>query len=185
MGMKWPWYVKLWNRIAPTFVSDKLDHPGTDDVCTLEITAYRQGATFACGYVAGLMILHTFHKGADKVDFLKWFPNMATEGTDLPVLVKALKNSGVAVRRSSRLSLASIVRYIDDGCPIVTRIVKRSRLLRKSFGHWVIIYGYGCNPDRVFIAGNGIPWISNNEIKWEDFQGIWNPPREGLICWGE
>ena len=136
--------------------------------CAQTVQRAAQGAVSgSCGYVAGLIIVHTFHPKAPATRFLEWFPKMETEGTDLPVLVNGRKGNGVGVTRSSRLSFAAISRHINEGHPLITRVTKRKYL------HWVVTYGVGSAPDRVFIAGNGIPWISKNVTLWQDFWKVW------------
>jgi len=38
-------------------------------------------------------------------------------------------------------------------------------------------------PDRVFIAVNGVPWFNRNRIARSQFERIWKPPGNGLVCW--
>ena len=69
---------------------------------------------------------------------------------------------------------------IEDGYPIITT-VKRSSAYDL---HWVVLYGCGRAPNRVFVAGNGWPYLDGHVLPWVDFRRVWSPRGEGLVCWG-
>src|SRR6185295_7778849 len=45
------------------------------------------------------------------------------------------------------------LRTIDEGFPIIGVIENPG----SEAAHWIVIYGYGRKPDRLFLATNGIP----------------------------
>ncbi len=162
-------------------VRDRLHHPGGDDVVTLDVPGYKQANTFCCGAIAGLMILRTFQPKASIDAFYRLVDPDADHGTDTAELVRALKKSGVGVDVRYNLNWRSVHKAIHDGFPIATVINTKDT----SIHHWVVIYGVGLNPNRVYLAGDGPPWIGKREHAWPDFTRRWRPKGFGLVCWGK
>ena len=52
-------------------VGDSLTHARDEDETTLDVPGYRQTHTYTCGFVAGLMVLHTFKPGSSIDRFFK------------------------------------------------------------------------------------------------------------------
>ncbi len=48
--------------------------------------------------------------------------------------------------------------------------------------HWVVVYGYGRKPDRVYLATNSLPWFTPNRMGRTQFERIWQPSGFGLVC---
>ena len=65
------------------------------------------------------------------------------DGTYPTNLINGLRSSGLSVGRINDLSFGKIRTAINKGMPLIVD-VKRD--------HWVLIYGYGIGPNRVFIA---------------------------------
>lgn len=161
-------------------VRDRLLHPGGDDVVTLDVPGYKQTNTFCCGATAGLMILRKFKPNASISAFYRLVDPDPDHGTDTGELVRALKKSGVGVDVRYNLTWRSVRRTIHDGYPIATVVNTKD----SSIHHWVVIYGVGVNPNRVYLAGDGLPWIGKREHAWPDFTSRWRPKGFGLVCWG-
>ncbi len=167
-------------------VPDPILHPGGNDVCILEIPGYRQIESYTCGFVAGAMILHTFHPGASLKKFFDQCRPDRDTGLQQNRLVRSLRTNGIGVGERHNLDFESIAATLDEGYPIIT-LTKTSR---SDEVHWVVIYGYGRKPNRVFIAGEGLPLINNltgqKEIPWSRFsRSKWAERGYGLVCWGK
>lgn len=162
---------------------DRLSHPNSDDVITLDVPGYRQANTFSCGVVAGLMVLHTFHPSRSKDRFYRRVDPCPKIGTDTAQLVRALRQSRIGVDVRYDLSWDRVYRNVSNGYPIIT-VVKTGN---EDVEHWVVIYGVGKKPNRVFIAANGYPWIARRDYRWKAFCSLWPPGEKGfgLVCWGE
>lgn len=165
---------------------DPLKHPGGEDVCTLDLPGYRQLESYTCGFIAGAMILHTFRPGASlKTFFDECSPDYDT-GLQASQLLRCLRANGIGVSQRHDLDFEKIVSTINQGYPIITL----TRTPRADEHHWVVSYGYGKKPNRVFIAGDGLPLINHltgqKEIPWSEFsRSKWARPGFGLVCWGK
>jgi hypothetical protein len=58
----------------------------------------------------------------------------------------------------------------------------RVRTDRPDTNHWIVIYGYSRRPSVVFIAGQGLPFIARQRVKWQAFRKQWIPAGEGIVC---
>ena len=167
-------------------VPDPLRHPGGEDVCTLEVQGYRQLESYTCGFAAGAMILHTFHPGACLDTFFEQCNPDYDNGLETKPLIRCLRANGLGVSEKHDLTFEKIVTTINQGFPIITLTRTRDR----STEHWVVLYGYGRNPNRVFFAGEGLPVVNNftgeKEILWSEFsRSKWAQRGFGLVCWGK
>ena len=165
---------------------DPLRHPGGKDVCTLDLPGYRQIESYTCGFVAGAMILHTFRPSASLKEFFDQCRPDYDTGLQTNKLIRCLRTNHIGVSPRYDLDFETIVSTIDQGYPIITL----TRTPRTNEAHWVVIYGYGRHPNRVFIAGEGLPLINNftgqKEIPWSTFSGSkWAERGFGLVCWGK
>lgn len=96
-------------------------------------------------------------------------------------LAKALRRTGIGVGIRHDLNHRSIRKTIDSGIPIITCVHTGD----PDTDHWVVIYGYEVQPNRVFLAGNGFPYLSRKEYAFSEFfSELWTPRGNGLICWG-
>jgi hypothetical protein len=168
-------------------VPEPLAHPDDPNVCTLDIPGYKQIESYTCGYVAGSMILHTFHPSRSLSRFFKLCRPDYETGVQTTTLVRALRASGIGVSCRTKMSFADICEAIDSGYPIISL----TKTPRSDEVHWVVIYGYGKKPDRVFIAGDDKlnfigTWLGRKEVRWVDFRrSVWGEAGFGLICWGK
>ena len=162
---------------------DWLSHPNSDDVITLDVPGYFQANTFSCGVTAGLMVLHTFHPSRSKDRFYRRVDPCPEDGTSTAQLVRALRQSRIGVGVRYDLSWDRVNRNVSDGYPIIT-VVKTGD---EDVEHWVVIYGVGKKPNRVFIAANGCLWITRREYRWKELCSLWPPEGKGfgLVCWGK
>ncbi len=161
-------------------VPDILKHPRGANVETLKIPAYCQTQSFSCGFVAGLMVLRYFRPGACAEAFFASVNADPETGTSAGMLTRALRKHGVSVSVRADLTFAAIVAAIDRGRPLAL-IVNTSS---PDYSHWVVAYGYGRRPSRVYVAGNGLPLLARKVYTWREFRGYhWRTPGQGLVCY--
>lgn len=78
----------------------------------------------------------------------------------------------------TRLTFPVLRAAIAAGRPVLAAVTTGD----PNTNHWVVIYGYGLRPKLVFIAGQGLPFISRQRVSWPDFCKQWAIPGEGLVC---
>lgn len=161
-------------------VRDRLKHPGGPGVVTLAVPGYRQVESYTCGFVAGLMVLHTFHPRASINAFFHRVRPTPLHGASTRKVADALRKSGIGVSIRKKLGFHEIRREIDAGFPILTCVKTED----EDVEHWVVIYGYGLKPNRLFLAGSGLPFFDGRERLWEDYLKTAGSGRVGLVCWG-
>jgi hypothetical protein len=112
-------------------------------VTTLAVPGYRQARNYTCGYAAALMILRYFHPDAP-AQALYTRLGTCRDGTRQNAIVRELRRSGVSANVRYDCHFGRIVRSIDQGKPIIGYL--------HDIDHWMVVYGYGRDPDRVFVA---------------------------------
>ncbi len=163
-------------------ISDPLRHPSSSDVVTLDIPGYRQTNSFSCGFAAGLMVLHAFRPTASIDAFYRKVRPTSERGASTRKVVDALRKSGVGVSVRTNLSFRTIRETVDQGFPIIACVHTNE----PDVHHWVVIYGYGLKPNRLFIAGNGKPVFDRREHLWTEYSRNMAPEKGfGLVCWGK
>ena len=180
LGAVWD---SLVQRTGIRVITDRLPHPASNSVVTLDLQGYRQVETYTCGFVAGLMVLHVLRPEASAEEFYRTCKPDSDIGMGTSKLVRALRKSKIGVSERRDLEFSDIQNAIDSGYPIITSVTTR----REQSDHWVVIYGYGVDPDRLFIAGNGIPHLGNSKkFRFDSFSSkFWSPEGFGLVCWGK
>lgn len=149
----------------------------------LDIPGYFQIASYTCGYIAGLNVLHTFHPGYPAEVFRRKL-NMEEDGyAEIKPLIQALKSSGIGMSVRRKMSFKDIVKAISEGFPVILLI----RTNKTKVTHWVVAYGYQRDPESVLLAGKGVGLLKQNIIPREKFEQIWYTEEglAGLICWGK
>ena len=171
------------------FVSDSLDlvaarvpleraaKPGE---VTLDLPGYSQIDTYCCGVVAGIMALKHFKPRASFTRFYQRVNPHRVHGTPTPRLIRALRQSGVRVTERSDLAFDDLCAAIDSGHPVIMTIHNPGTEADED--HWVVVYGYGKRPARVFLATNGVPLFTSNRLPRRKFERLWSPHGNGLIC---
>lgn len=162
-------------------ISDPLSYPSSENVVTLDVPGYRQVESYTCGFVAGLMVLHTFRPKASIDRFYHAVNPTHSHGTSTRKVVNALRGFGVGVSIRKDLNFAGIREQIDSGFPIITCV----RTKDEDVDHWVVLYGYRRNPNKVFIAANGLPYFGRREYTVKEYRTLVRPLGFGLVCWGK
>jgi hypothetical protein len=146
---------------------------------TLELPGYVQINSYCCAAVTAAMVVRYF---LPQMSFARIYAavNPSPEyGAGPGRVTEALRSCGLAVIRYDRLTFEKVCASIKQRRPILAIIHNPGAENR----HWVVIYGYGRFPDRVFIAFNGMPWICSNRMSRREFERIWSPRGNGIICW--
>ncbi len=150
---------------------------GPDEV-TLDLPGYCQLDSFGCGAIAGVMALKHFKPRASFSAFYARVSPRPENGTETYRLVRALRQSGLRVSERHEMSFADLSAAIDAGKPVIVLIHNSG----DDDSHWVVVYGYGSKPNRVFLATNGFPFVARNVFPLREFARLWYPHGNGLVC---
>ena len=160
-------------------VPDILHHPSDPSVETLKIPGRFQTQAYTCGFVAGLMILRHFRPSASAARFYADVAPDPATGTSNRRLMLALRKHGIAVTCKIDLDFEGVAAAVAKGSPMAV-LVRTG--VRRQF-HWVVVYGVGRMPRRVYVAANGLPLLSQKEYSWREFRvSLWAPAGFALVC---
>jgi hypothetical protein len=136
---------------------------------TLPIPGYRQARNYSCGFATTLMVARYFRS---EVDARELFLQLGTgrDGTRQSAIVKALRAWGVGANVRYDVGFARLRREIGRGKLVVGYL--------HDAEHWVLLYGFGLEPERVFVA---------DPEPGESCVQPWEPYRErlrdfGIVC---
>lgn len=117
--------------------------PKDPRVTTLPVSGFRQARDYTCGFATTLMVLRYF--GAD-IPGAELFRRLGTDrdGTRQNAIVRELRAAGLGANVRYDVDFARICRQIDHNKLVVGYL--------HDDEHWLLIYGYGRDPDRVFVA---------------------------------
>ncbi len=144
---------------------------GDATVVAKPIRAYLQVRGYTCGYASTLTVLHAFQRRIKPIDLYK---SLGTDygGTGQTAIIRELRANGVSANLRYNLDFDALKRSIDAGKLIIG--------YHHRVEHWVVIYGYGTAPNRVFIADPVVEWRS--EHLWDQY----GPKLQnfGIVCSG-
>jgi hypothetical protein len=169
------------DRTGWACVGDFFAGKESDADTLLEVPGYTQTQTYTCGFVAGLMVLHTFKPKASINSFWKRLRPRESDGVSNTGLIKALRQSGIGVRVVKDINFGKFAGAINEGFPVITLVKTKET----DSAHWVVVYGVGESPNRVFVAGNGLPFLSKRVVRWNTFRHQLSGEKLGLVCWGK
>lgn len=137
-------HVRL-SRLKPYFAPPfGLEHPHADaEVVTLPIPGYRQVRSYSCGYASVLMVARYFFPDAPALELYRRL-GTGTDGTRQTAIVRELRGVGVSVGVRYDMTFDLLCKTIDQGKPIIAYL--------NDAEHWLVLYGYGRHPARVFVA---------------------------------
>ena len=126
---------------APPFALTYASGAGREK--TLAVPGYRQARAYSCGFATALMVARFFRPD---VNARELYGRLGTsrDGTRQNAIVKALRAWGIGAN----------VRY-DVGFDRLQQEIGRDKLVvgyLHDSEHWVLLYGYGLAPARVFVA---------------------------------
>jgi hypothetical protein len=158
--------------------AESIPSPCDENETILDIAGYKQNKSYSCGFVAGLMVLHTFYPRKSINSFYYRINPDPVYGTQTNCLISALRKSGISVSvvKGNVFNFNKVARWIEEGKPIITTVDGDS--------HWVVIFGVGYKPNRIFIAGYGL--FQKQEFTWSEFRHkIRGGLGDSLICSGK
>jgi hypothetical protein len=158
-------------------VHANLPYADGEDEVTLDVPGYRQTDSFGCGFAAGLMVLHTFKPRASLDRFYTSVAPNQREGSTPARIIRALGERGISAHPRYDLGFAQIKRAIDAGKPIITLVTST----KANTEHWVVVYGYGLRPNRVFVAGHGLR-AGTGARRWAQYRRESARAGYGLVC---
>ncbi len=138
-------------------------------VRALPIRAYYQARPYTCGFASVLTVLHAYRR---YVPAQEVYDRLGTNftGTSQNAIIRELRNAGVGASLRYSMSFDDMKGCLDRGKLIIS--------YHHRLEHWVVLYGYGTGPDRVFVADS----LPNNrsEQLWsrygEKLRGF------GIVC---
>ena len=130
----------------------------------LRLRGYCQADPYSCGIAAGWSVLKAFNPRARLKQFAKDCAPDKKWGVPTRRLAFALRNQGCRVQYS-KLDFKTIQAELQQGRPILTAIHRKD-----DEWHWIVIYGFGVKPSRIFFIGNVIPGFSRAQMLWHDFK---------------
>lgn len=159
---------------------NRLHHPKGRNVKTLKMPVWTQSQTHSCGFVVALMVLRYFRSTVPVAELYQAIQPDAERGTPTNRLVKVLRQYGVQVSNREGLTFQQIQAAIDTKRPILTTVCTDD----PDVTHWVVLYGYGVKPNRVFVGPYAAPFVNSAKSHaWSMFrQHHWADPGFGLIC---
>jgi hypothetical protein len=160
-------------------VDDDVD----DGETKLLVPGYRQLNGHACGPVSVYSVIKSFHPRASYQKVYEDCNPSGDEGTGPTQMIRALRRNGVGVSERWGLMFKDIAEAIELGFPIIVG----KRIQNSNSGHWVVIYGYGSKPNRVFTCGqpNALALLGRASFTWADWTSQWDEYGFGLVCWGK
>lgn len=126
---------------APPFAL--VHRPEDASVCTLPLHGYRQARNYCCGFASALMVLRHFER---PLAGQALFEALGTgrDGTGQTAIVQVLRSQGIRANLRYDADFTRVVRAIDRGKLLIGYLHDEE--------HWLVLYGYGRGPDRVFVA---------------------------------
>jgi len=156
-----------------------LQQATTPNEVTLKLPGYRQLDSYSCGAIAVAMVTKFLRPA---VSFERCYTTVNPQprtGAGTQRVLRALRSLGLKVLHRHHLTFAALRAAIDAGCPVLVCV----QTAEPHIDHWVVLYGYGQRPNLVFIAGQGLPFLSRQRMSWSDFRQQWTPRGVGLVCW--
>jgi len=133
-----------WRRIKPHFAPPFAAVHDRPNAVTVEgLRAYRQSRNYSCGFAASLMVLRSFGQA---VEGRELFEKLGTgrSGTRQNAIIRELRRRELSVNVRYDLSFDALRRAINARKLIIGYLA--------DVEHWLVVYGYGRDPERVFVA---------------------------------
>lgn len=131
---------------------------GDASVVARPIRAYYQVRQYTCGYACALTVVHALQRRVEPRDLYQALRTDHT-GTSQTSIVNALRAHGVSANTRYDLDFARLSRTLDAGRLLIA--------YHHPMEHWVVVYGYGRDPDRVFVA-DPLPSMGSEQL-WSKY----------------
>ena len=126
---------------APPFALTHRD--GDPQVVTLPLPGFRQARNYCCGFAATLMVLRHYERtlcGAELFSAL----GTARDGTGQSAIVRVLRAEGVRANLRYDMTFDRMAACICSGKVLIGYLEDEE--------HWLVIYGFGRSPERIYVA---------------------------------
>ncbi len=110
---------------------------------TLPVPGYKQTRNYCCGFAATLMVLKHYQRSLDG-EALFAALGTARDGTGQSAIVRVLRSQGVRANLRYDMSFDRMASSLCDGKVLIGYLEDEE--------HWLVIYGFGRSPQRVFVA---------------------------------
>jgi len=143
--------------------------PTDASVRVLPIRAYYQARPYTCGFASVLTVLHAYRRYVPAEEVYDRLGTNHT-GTSQNAIIRELRTANIGVGLRYNMDFDAVKACLDRGKLIIS--------YHHRLEHWVVLYGYGTGPDRVFVADS----LPNNrsEQLWsrygEKLRGF------GIVC---
>ena len=140
------WYVRVkypGTKPHSAIPVELVHQPDDKHVVTLPVPGFRQARNYSCGYTAVLMVLRHFGwqtQGAELFAAL----GTTRDGTGQSAIIRVLREQGLRAGLRYDMDFASTQRCIDAGKVLIGYL--------NDEHHWLVLYGYGERPRRIFVA---------------------------------
>ncbi len=126
---------------TPRFAPD-LPAPGAR-ARALALPGYRQARNYSCGYACTLMVVRYYRPEAGGRDL---FDRLGTglDGTRQNAIVRELRASGLSANVRYDVDFARLQREVNQNKLVISYL--------HDIDHWVVLYGYGLEPSRIYVA---------------------------------
>lgn len=145
---------------------------------TLPVKGYRQMDDYSCGALAGWSVVQLLKPQGDFRRFHKACAPSKRWGISTAKLSAAMRRHGITISLRKDLDFDVIKASIERGCPVLVSV----STITEAFWHWVVIYGVGWNPRRIYISASLPDQPRKEVVVWRTFEKHWRPHGFGLIC---
>ena len=127
--------------LAPPF--QVIHRPRDPRVVTLPLFGYRQVKNYSCGFASTLMVARHFRV---PIAARELYERLGTSywGTSQAAIVRALRGIGLRANLRYDVDFERVATAIDRGKVLIGYL--------EADEHWLVLYGYGRSPERVFVA---------------------------------
>jgi len=126
---------------APPFA---LAHPGDDpSVLTLPVPGYRQARNYSCGFASTLMVLRHFESDLSGQALFNAL-GTARDGTGQSAIVRVLRSQGLRANLRYDMTFERMAACLRMGKVLIGYLGDEE--------HWIVLYGFGFQPKRIFVA---------------------------------
>ena len=164
LGRWWPACLRMIPDLRDDYVNDESE-------TKLAVPFFCQTDWYSCGAVAGWSVLKYFHPEANFRAFYQEVNPLPLIGTSEGKLVRALHRHGVGVSIRRKLSFIELCSAIENGRPVIVGVGHE----HEDGDHWIVLYGFGHRPKRIFCCNWVRPGRSREELTWKEFRALWNP----------
>jgi len=126
---------------APPFRPQLADGDAT--ARTVPILGHRQVRSYTCGYASALTVLRYYQPDTRARELYERLGTGA-DGTRQTAIIRELRAAGLGASARYDFDFDRLRAAIDQDKLVVAYFYPAE--------HWVVLYGYGTDPDRVFVA---------------------------------